>query len=941
VDVVAAYDHIAGYLDVVHDNLGLVLNAMMATGQGFDRFDELKKVLPINNPLTRIIRMIGESRSQDVSGCLEVVYRIIQSGGFDHFMNAVIGIAKRRQRAAPQEVMGMLEVLARESRLGSWKAEDWQRLSEQIKKYYDSGFKVMTFTLFNYFRRHEDEPETLRTMKADIQNQLGNIGWGGFNGLSGEFKAKYGLTTEDELVLLSRYMTISNLTTRDYSGTYEATKEALKARGGDWKEEVDPQLRELFRFGGSRSLVVYEPEEADRFDVKTLHDKLVSYITESKQEIGKVLERYLTDPTPEAEELLKSALIQFAIKVSHLEAGAYHSLPTGDYLVQKWLLSWQSLIKDSLKGDAAKPLADTVRKVIDGLKADQAKSVLSNNKVPEFRSIKGKKDLLKVDNEMVAVFTDEGKTAEQQEKELADLFLNKWLFLMQSDEIRDRALFQRWINGGIDKFVRHILDKAGKKGAKTLKDADVRQMVSNALLKAREMKEEEVKGKTDLQRQQVMLANRISEKMTRLFDHEMADVAKELRGFKTVETETAEHFFVGFFDDLLHLMGLMQTGVCTYPSRARQVADTSFHFGKMAVKNSNGRLLGLSQVQLLRTPIANRPSAKSPKGWSVLSLPGINLYEGDIGMEREKAFHVLLESAQRYAEKTGMQGAAIPTNSAINTNHAGFEGRLITEYAQKGWLEKVKLTEKVVLSPDPYYEYVEVYLIKIPKENWILQDSSLTERVEHEKRATERLEKEIHMPLHGGLGEMIVEDPSLKPVADHISAEVTKMVDRMPKRIVEEISSTASIMDVAIRVKIDLAQPKSRVNKNGAEIELVIGGDIVYGSGKIEPITLTEMLGELLAAFILDDYVYLKEQAATNENAYFKLENVKALLTYQYYVAKYYKTNKKLIWAPANYLSEKQPAERRRILEELKENLDDLWKDAIKGKQKIAQWNLF
>ena len=72
----------------------------------------------------------------------------------------------------------------------------------------------------------------------------------------------------------------------------------------------------------------------------------------------------------------------------------------------------------------------------------------------------------------------------------------------------------------------------------------------------------------------------------------------------------------------------------------------------------------------------------------------------------------------------------------------------------------------------------------------------------------------------------------------------------------------------------------TKTNKTNGEIELLIGKDISYEEGKVETVTLSEMLSELFTAFILDDYVKLKEKAPINENAYYKLEIIKSLFNY-------------------------------------------------------------
>src|SRR3989338_1963849 len=144
----------------------------------------------------------------------------------------------------------------------------------QIQHYYENGFKVITFSLFDYFRKHENDAESLVKMREDISRELQNIAWGGFNGISEEFKKRYGLSTKDEVGLLAKYMPIANFSLDLYTPEYEKIKVALAKRGRNWNDEVDDKLRALFHTKGSRSMVVYDPKPQDKFDHEALHQRL-------------------------------------------------------------------------------------------------------------------------------------------------------------------------------------------------------------------------------------------------------------------------------------------------------------------------------------------------------------------------------------------------------------------------------------------------------------------------------------------------------------------------------------------------------------------------------------------------------------------------------------------------------------------------------------------
>ena len=113
---------------------------------------------------------------------------------------------------------------------------------------------------------------------GDIENEVRNIAWGDFKGISEEVKEKYSLSSVDELAILSRYIPILNQSAKDYSGVYEGIKESLQNKGDAWVEEVDPDLRSLYKFGKTNSIIVYEGESGeDEVAREKFHKQLASY----------------------------------------------------------------------------------------------------------------------------------------------------------------------------------------------------------------------------------------------------------------------------------------------------------------------------------------------------------------------------------------------------------------------------------------------------------------------------------------------------------------------------------------------------------------------------------------------------------------------------------------------------------------------------------------
>lgn len=784
--IISEYREILLYLELVHDNLPLCLDSMRAINKKASDFSELRKVLPLNNPLTRIIRLLGESK--DKLGYKDVTKRLLKSANFNNLYNIILDIAKRRQRQSPQEIQGLLEFLREAKGIASWSNKDWLLLTKRIERYYGSGFKVITYNLFKYFIKHENDPPALLTMKEDMEKELDNIAWGGFLGLSDDFKKKYNISTVDEIALLAKYMPVSNLSARDYEGVYKKIKKVLKKRMPEWKSEVDEDLRRLFRISGSKTTSIYQPDEKDRMDRDTLHKKLLNYIdTGSSFDIHKSIKDYIEGKDIKEDDL-KKIILSYAVEKGEHDISFFKTLHQDEESMLVWLNSWHTLLVDTYKQDLSKDIKELVKEAVFSLDKSALEKLLSKHK-----------------------------------------------------------------------------DKIGK----ILKQSSI--------------------PKTDTEKIFYILSGIISGETLHIFSQDITDIEKELKGFKTISRETSESFYVGLFDDLLHLMGFMMTGVCTWDVRDKQVNTKTSHFGKIALKDSSGRILGLAQVQLLKTGIQGRKRKESPKGWRVLSVPALNLYKGNIAMNKEKGVLALLEVAQRLAEDMNMEGAVIPVDSEIHSNNK-FEKDFIKKLFKKGYLEKVNLMETINLTPSDY-PYKKVYLIDIPEEEHFLESSSLKDRVKRETRESERAQKEKIVSFKEGLGEITHENDVSSETAELLKKEVEYIVSSIPEGLIEYIRLKNNI---AIRIKIDLDRETSLINKTDQEIELLIGKDILGEQNKIDSISLSEALSELFAGFILDDYYELKEKSLINENSYFKLNLVRALFNHRNYSLKRHKVFKNM-----------------------------------------------
>jgi hypothetical protein len=817
-EMISEYREITSLLEIVHDNLSLCLSALGNIDKRISDFSELRKILPLNNSLTRIIRYLGESRSQDMSGYKDIIDIVIKSGQFNMLYEVILDIAKRRKSQSPQEVLGLLEILGNYKKdLPAWRNKDWDLLKTRIEHYYNSGFKVISYNLFKYFIEHENDPASLASMKGDIEAQLGNIAWGGFTGLTDEFKKKYSIRTEDELALLAKYVPIQNLGARDYAGEYDSIKNVLKDRMPGWKDEVDEDLRKLFSLPGSKSIVVYQPEEKDQIDRVKLHNTLLGYIeTPISKDIKVALRGYIEKEGANLDNIKKS-IIAYCIEKGQHDIKDFKEMPQSDESLLKWLNNWHTILVDTYKHDFSIYIKNIVRDII--LSMDSKK-------------------------------------------------LEK-LFLKHKD------------------YLNKILERSN------ISMSDIKK------------------------KKQILSDTIIARDILGIFSEDISLIEKELKGFKTTEKKTNDSFYVGFFDDLLHLMGFMMTGVCTWDERDKQVADKKYHFGELALKDSSGKVLGLCQVQLVKIDIQGKARKESPKGWRVIALPAVNLGKGNIGMDKEKAVLALFETAQRLAENMGMEGAVLPVDSGIHSNNQ-FEKDFIQQLAAKGYLKKVNLIEKVKLTPTRY-PYKEVYLIDIPKKEFFLKDSSLENRVQRENLETERLYEENNIIFNDGIGEIVYEKDISQETANLLKEKVEAIVSGMPKPFIENIRSKNGIV---IRIKIDPEKDISIINKTNTEIELTVGKDILSKENKIDVVTLSEMLSELFASFVLDNYHELKEKSNINENAYFKLEVLKALINYRNNLLRYHKL--------MNLYGQDE-------LEKYKANLDQY----TKGIKDILQWHLF
>ena len=930
-------------LVLVHDNLELCLRSIQNIGKSVSDFEELKRVLPLNNPLTRIIRLLGEDSEW---GNADLVKSIIKSRNFDELYRIVVDTAEKRKRTAPQEISGILEILSLQKKPAKWSQRKWREFYEDIREYYNQGFKVITLKLFEYFREHKHDTATMGQFKSDISEQIGNIAWGDFHGLDDDFIARYSFSQADELALLAKYIPISNMNAKDYAGEYELIKKALQERSS-WKDEVDEELRDLYSLSRMQTTLSYAGETTRERDELTR--KLLGYVG-SKNNLTRILgtvSEYMGKKTDlekavtalvggeenAASDLQKAAVLA-AIARSNEDSNVFAETPLTDEDIIHWLNSWHTLLADTWKKDSFEELREVVRTVVENTDPGVLKTseLLTKHQAVAENSIKERTDLFrpsqKVLKQTISLLSEESSSENKLIEGLSEIYKDNWFNTIAPSEVRNDKLITQWIDKGLEKYIKQLVKKIQKKsGELPISKDEFRRITREALLKARKKALEEGSNP-------YVLADRVAADLIGIFDDDIEAIQKELSLYKTIKRKIPGNLYVGFFDDLLHLMGFMMSGVCTWTHRHEQVLSTKTHFGKLAIKDSEGKILGLSQVQLLRAGIVGRSRAASPKGWKVLALPGINLFKGKTELDKERGVLALLEAAQRKAEELGMQGAVIPVNSTIHSNNA-FEKNFIKELHQRGWLKRKMLSETVVLA-EGMYDYREVYLIAIPADEMYLEDTSLKERVKAEKTQTRRIESEESVHAANGLIE-IAFTKGTNGVVNVIKKETEELFASVPDAIKERVKRITQLNDITLRIRIDAEAENSDINKADNEIELTLAKDLLYEKGKIETVVFSEMFSELLAALLLEDYYQLKEASRTNENAYFKLGVIKGLLNYRKLLPVYHRIICKHNWKKKNFLAEKNAAKINKLMGGYKKSLDD----ATRGIKGMHQWNIF
>lgn len=519
---------------------------------------------------------------------------------------------------------------------------------------------------------------------------------------------------------------------------------------------------------------------------------------------------------------------------------------------------------------------------------------------------------------------------DSRDGELKDAFKGKWLSSILYRQIKNSTLFHAWIERGFEEFIRRL--QAKKYLGHRLSEDD--QSSIKTCLHASRIEYLE----TAVEIKQRQIGEMLKHRLKKIFVNDLTVMKRQLGYFREREIPSKEQLYTGFFDDLLHVAGeFMMSGVCTWQDRARQVREgeqEGYHFGTLALKDEMGRVLGFSQVQLLKTPLSDM-SDKNNQGYRVLALTGLNLSQKEMPIKRKRAVMALLATARKIQAAAGLQAAVLVFDPMIHSNQADVKDS-ITGLASKGCLKPAQMSSRVVLSrTGASLSYERVYVIHEMPE--ISLQAFASEKLIVKKEEEQRLLEKWQLPFSNYLGH-IVYGPELPHAwANRLRDTLEGVIDDMPKDIISEIRMHHRIEDIGLMVIYEPCLTQSTINWSEKETILYLGSDVLYAPGKIHSLHLRHLAAEVLASRLLTHYLLLKAEKSSNENAYFKLEIIKALLNYRSYLPFYYRLIYERTSDLHSYWDEKEQSEQQSLVEKMRRELNH----HTRGFGEILQWNLF
>jgi len=963
------YEAIADLASVVHDNLPLCLNSLANLKLGINDMEPLRKALPLNNPLTRIIRMLGEPPDL-ADGFSDVVLHIRKSGQWDHFFQLILDVARSKQRSAPVEVNGILDVLRaidqRENtgfawilskaraheespifglpadlidvlinvyrelrpvqRLARWNADRWAVFSRDIQDYYNTGLKVITLDLFRYFQGHRHDAAVIGQFRLDVENATQDIAWGSFFGFPKKFAGEYGIGDAESLALLARYGDIANYGLQDYTRIYRDVANALALRTREtWTSEVPPVLRTLYRLPATRSQIVFAPTESiSEQNLTDLTQRLTGWMQDPKI---KTLDDVLASLEGPLDGVCAWGLQNAPILKSAPGRESFSRFPMTAPEQVTWLLQWSTLLGDTMKNELKPELQKRLEKMVE--RADPTvRQIESRMSAWGFRWVR----LSDLNRLLGPSESDLGKLLRAGDiQALVQAYQDKWILNIPLSELSNTASFNAWIDRNLLSVQRHL----------GLSEREVHNL-RDVLDEARENLLHNEKPMAEFRRRQFI--TEILRRMLQEYGGRVDEIRQIGSRYKETTSETDQSIFVGWYDDLLHLiLELTGSNVCTLWDRARQVREgvqEGYHFAVLALKDSTGRAFGWSQVQLLKTPLQNTPNREN-RGYRVLAMTGINLSQKEIPLERERAVLALLKTAYELKESAGLQGVVIPLNTAregtlysIYTNQPAIHG-FMEKLVAAGILVEGELAAPVTLSKEPHYTYQKVWILTRAPDIPLEVVASGQAAAEQDKQ--DSVLSKTHRSFGQRLGHVRHNGELPGDAAERLVEQLDEALSDMPQEVISGFRDQLRDSGLALEVIYEPTMPKSCVVPSREAITIFLGRDVIYGKGLIEPLGLREALAESIVTQIVPGYQALKRESVTNENAWLKIELIKGLLNFKQRIPLHHRLLNWYAWTPDHYWHDKAAAEQSRLRSVYAEQLAK----ATDGWTHLHQWNVF
>ena len=146
---------------------------------------------------------------------------------------------------------------------------------------------------------------------------------------------------------LWQYIPVRDRTLMDYSHVALMVKRELKERGGDFIQEVDEGLRQLYMASFSRTPTVYDGAGDKAVNRKRLNQRLSLLAREDggRSPIGEVFDRILKNQ--ELRVMDQGVLVDMIFQSTRVQRDDYIAIPRGEESNLEWLNRWAVLLGDS------------------------------------------------------------------------------------------------------------------------------------------------------------------------------------------------------------------------------------------------------------------------------------------------------------------------------------------------------------------------------------------------------------------------------------------------------------------------------------------------------------------------------------------------------------------------------------------------------------------